>query len=109
MTIEFGFLISIISAAAAIFFGMAAYERNKRKDIEKNVGSQAGTETKLEIIQTTLTEMKAEMKSDREERRVYNEKIIRNESSLAALHKRVDRIENAMKFVSTPEQGGETH
>ena len=46
MTVELSILVSIVSVAFAIFFGIKSYRRNDNKDIAERVAR----ETKLDII-----------------------------------------------------------
>ena len=97
MTIEFTILLSIISVAAAVFFGLSTRARNKEKDVEEDAENKAAIMVKLENIQTGQIEMKTELKGYREEVRRVTEQAVRNEESLRSLHKRVDRMENYLK------------
>jgi len=96
MTIEVSLLLSGISIAFAVYFGICTKSRNAKKDTQEEAGRDAAMMTKLEIIQQNQVETKVEMKGYRQEVDVVKTQNIRNEESLKSLHKRVDRIEKAV-------------
>ena len=97
MTIEISFLISGLSVAAAIYFGISTKNRNTKKDTQEEAGRDAAMMAKMENIQTTLIEFKTELKGYREEVDSVKEQGIRNEESLKSLHKRVDKVEQTVQ------------
>lgn len=97
MTIEITILISSLSVAFAIFFGISTKNRNARKDTQEEAARDAAMMAKMENIQTTLIEFKTELKGYREEVDNVKEQGIRNEESLKSLHKRVDRLEKLVQ------------
>lgn len=97
MTVEISLLISGLSVAAAIFFGISTKNRNTKKDTQEEAGRDAAMMAKMENIQTTLIEFKTELKGYREEVDNVKEQGIRNEESLKSLHKRVDKVEQIVQ------------
>lgn len=97
MTVEISLLISGLSVAAAIFFGISTKNRNTKKDTQEEASRGAAMMAKMENIQTTLIEFKTELKGYREEVDRVNEQSIRNEESLKSLHKRVDKVEQMLQ------------
>lgn len=93
MTIEISLLISGVSVAFAIFFGISNRQRNTKKDTQEEAREDATILTKLENIQNTMIEVKSEMSSYRNEMKEIREHYIKASESLKSLHKRVDRIE----------------
>ena len=104
MTIELSLLMSGVSIAFAIFFGISNKNRNTKKDTQEEAGRDAAVMLKLENIQNTVIEMKTEMKGYREEIQRAVEKAIRNEESLKSLHKRVDKMERLLQISPHPEE-----
>lgn len=100
MTIELSLLLSGISIAFAVFFGISTRNRNVRKDTQEEAGRDATMLAKMENIQTTLIEFKTELKGYREEIDKCKTQAVRNEESLKSLHKRVDKMEQMLQ-VST--------
>lgn len=93
MTIEVSLLLSGVSIAFAIFFGISTRNRNTRKDTQDEAREDATILTKLENIQNTVIEVKSEMGSYRNEMKEIREYYIRASESLKQLNKRVDRID----------------
>lgn len=98
MTIELSLLISGVSVAFAIFFGISTKNRNTKKDTQEEAAQDAAVMVKLESIQTGMIELKTETRNYREELQKVNEKNIRNEESLKSLHKRVDKVEQMLQL-----------
>ena len=67
MTIEVSLLLSGVSIAFAIFFGISTRNRNVKKDTQDEAREDATILTKLENIQNTMIEVKSEMGSYRNE------------------------------------------
>ena len=93
MTIEVSLLLSGVSIAVAIFFGISTRNRNVKKDTQDEAREDATILTKLENIQNTMIEVKSDMGSYRNEMIEIREYYIRASESLKLLHKRVDRID----------------
>lgn len=94
MTIELSLLLSGVSIAFAIFFGISTRSRNVKKDTQEEAREDATVLIKLENIQTAITEVKTEMNGYRNEMKEVREYYIKAQESLKSLHKRVDRIES---------------
>lgn len=90
---HFANLLSGVSIAFAIFFGISTRNRNVKKDTQDEAREDATILTKLENIQNTMIEVKSEMGSYRNEMKEIREYYIRASESLKQLHKRVDRID----------------
>lgn len=93
MTIEVSLLLSGVSIAFAIFFGISTRNRNVKKDTQDEAREDATILTKLENIQNTMIEVKSEMGSYRNEMKEIREYYIRASERLEQLHERVDRID----------------
>ena len=98
MTIEISILLTGISVAAALYFGLATKRRNERLDAKQDT-EKAVNETKQETENNTLVMMKLEMISDdikdenrnfREDISALRERVAKVESSLKSYHKRLD-------------------
>lgn len=63
MSIELSLLITIISVSCAVFFGAKSARRNNEADIKKEATSMAIVVTKLENIETGITDIKGEINS----------------------------------------------
>lgn len=101
MTIEISILLTGISVAGALYFGLATKHRNEKKDVKEDT-EKAVDKTKEETQNNTLVMMKLEMISDdikeiknenrnfREDISTLRERIAKVESSLKSYHKRLD-------------------
>lgn len=98
MTIELSLLISGVSVAFAVFFGLSTRARNTRKDTQEEAREEAAVMVKLDTLQTSIIELKTEVKGYREEVRVLSAQAVRNEESLKSLHKRVDAMERMLQL-----------
>lgn len=96
-------LISFLSLAYAVHSGTKSSSRTERRDTQEEATRDAAVMVKLENLQTMMIEMKAEMKSDREDVKRMTEMFIRNEESLKSLHKRVDRIDKILQLDGRPD------
>ena len=97
MTIEVALLISIISVAAAIIFGMASLRRNQRTDDKTEQDSMTRVIVKLENISADTSEIKNDIKSVKAEVRHNSEQIIRVDESLKSAWKKITEIDTRMK------------
>ena len=94
MTVEISLLLSGISVAFAIFFGISSKNRNDRKDTEQETEDRASTHTllmtKLEIIADDVKEIKRDYRETREEVQNLRERVVAVEQALKSYHKRLD-------------------
>ncbi len=94
MTVEISLLLSGISVAAAIFFGISSKNRNERKDTEQETEDRASTHTllmtKLENIAEDVKEIKRDNREMRSEVQNLRDRVVVVEQSLKSYHKRLD-------------------
>lgn len=97
MSIELSLLLSGISVAFAIFFGISTKRRNDKKDTEQEAEERATTNaivlSKLETIDENVKEIKSEYKETRGEIKELRERVVTVEQSLKSYHKRLDNGE----------------
>ena len=93
MTIEISLLLSGVSVAFAIFFGICSKQRNEKKE-QEDAEQRATTDTmvmvKLENIADDLKDIKRELRENREEMKTLRERVVIVEQSLKSYHKRLD-------------------
>lgn len=96
MTIELSLLLTGISVAFAVFFGISSKSRNDRKDTEQETEDRTATHTilmtKLEHIEENVKEIKDDNKELKGEVRELRDRVIAVEQSLKSYHKRLDGI-----------------
>ena len=96
MQVEVAYLISILSLAFSIFFGLKSSKHTDTKDIEERVKDNTRINMKLDAIAGTTQEIKSEISTMREEINSHNDKIIKLEQSLKSAHRRLDTLEERM-------------
>ena len=82
MTIEVSILLTGISVAGALYFGLSTKKRNEKNDTLVMM--------KLEMISDDLKEIKTENRNFREDIATLRERVAKVESSLKSYHKRLD-------------------
>lgn len=96
MQVEIAYLISIVSLAFSVFFGLKSSKHTDTKDIEERVKDNTRINMKLDAIAGTTQEIKSEISTMREEINKHNDKIIKLEQSLKSAHHRFDTLEERM-------------
>ena len=96
MQVEISYLISIVSLAFSVFFGLKSSKHTDTKDIEERVKDNTRINMKLDAIAGTTQEIKSEISTMREEINKHNDKIIKLEQSLKSAHHRLDNLEERM-------------
>ena len=96
MTVEISLLLSGISVAFAIFFGISSKSRNERKDTEQETEDRAATHTllmtKLENIADDVKDIKRDYRETNAEVQNLRERVVAVEQSLKSYHKRLDGV-----------------
>ena len=94
MTVEISLLLSGISVAFAVFFGISSKNRNERKDTEQETEDRASTHTllmtKLENIADDVKDIKRDYRETNAEVQNLRERVVAVEQSLKSYHKRLD-------------------
>lgn len=97
--IEISLLISGVSVAFAIFFGICSKQRNEKNDTREDAEQRATNDTmmmvKLENIADDLKDIKRESRENREEMKQLRERVVTVEQSLKSYHKRLDEERNS--------------
>ena len=96
MQVEIAYLISIVSLAFSVFFGLKSSKHTDTKDIEERVKDNTRINMKLDAIAGTTQEIKSEISTMREEINKNNDKIIKLEQRLKSEHHRLDTLEERM-------------
>lgn len=91
---ELSLLLSGISVAFAIFFGISNKKRNDKKDAEQETEERATANTlmmtKLENIANDVKDIKRDYKETRAEVQDLHDRVLIVEQSLKSYHKRLD-------------------
>ena len=93
-------IISIISVAFSIFFGIVSFalnikndRRTDNSDLEDRVRENTRINMKLDAISNNTKEIKDEVVEMRKELNSHDNRIIKVEESVKSLHHRIDRME----------------
>jgi peptidoglycan hydrolase CwlO-like protein len=93
LTIELSLLLSGISVAFAIYFGISTKKRNETKAVQEETEEKTANHTmmmiKLENIADDIKDIKRENKESREEMQKLRERVVIVEQSLKSFHKRI--------------------
>lgn len=106
MTVELALIVSIVSVAFSIFFGLKNNKRTDTKDIEERVKENTRINLKLDDIANTIREVKSEISSLKEEMQNHNDRIIKVEESAKQGHKRLDTLESRFNLLEQKINGG---
>ena len=104
MTIEIALLISIVSVAFSIFFGIKNSRRTDTKDIEERVKENTRINVKLDNITQTTQEIKSERSSMRKDIKSHNDRLIKLEESVKSAHHRIDGVVERLNGGNSHEQ-----
>lgn len=100
---QIALLISIISVTFSVIFGFfnlhfghSNSKRTDTKEFEERVKENTRINMKLDNINSTTQDIKAEMSSLRSDVKSHNDRIIKVEESCKSAHHRIDTIEKRM-------------
>lgn len=93
MTIEIALLISIVSAAFAVYFGLKNTKRADVSDVAKKAEETATINVKLDQIGGDVRDIKYDMSTLKRDVQELTERVIVVEQSTKSAHKRLDTIE----------------
>ena len=93
MTIEVALLLTGVSVAFAVYFGLSNVKRNKSQDDKKEASDLTTVIVSLESIKDGIKEIKTEISNVKDEVREQRDNQIRLEESLKSAWKRIETIE----------------
>lgn len=93
MTIEVTILISVISVAFAIFFGIKSNRREDVKIIEERATKNAEINYKLDTISGNVNDIKYDVSATRQKVEDMDKRLVIVEQSAKSAHHRIDRLE----------------
>jgi hypothetical protein len=88
-------IISGVSVAIAIYFGMVDKERNQKLDDKKDASDFTTVIVKLENIGSSINKIESKMDRFEVDRKEDRERLIKLEASVKSAWKRIDIIEGA--------------
>ena len=98
MSIEIALLISIISVAFSVFFGLKDSKKSDVKDIEDRVARDTKTDMKLDEISKDVKEVKETVRNIQNDVKDHEGRIVKLEASYKAVHRRLDEIHDILEL-----------
>lgn len=93
MTVEVALLLSVVSVAFSIFFGVKNNKRSDTKEIEERVRENTKINMKLDNIALNTSDIKNELTAMKKDVSGHEARIIKVEDSAKSAHHRIDGIE----------------
>lgn len=97
MTIEITILISTVSVAFAIYFGLKSARRSDVKDIEERATQNATINVKLDNISNTVNDIKYDISETKKKVDEIDKRLVIVEQSTKSAHRRIDNMERGEK------------
>lgn len=88
-----GTILSILSLIVAALVGFTNIKRNQSADNRQATAEMTTVIVKLDMINTSVTEIKADVRNQRAELQQLRDKVIAVEQSVKSAHRRLDTIE----------------
>ena len=92
MTIEVALLISIVSVAFSVFFGLKNSKRSDENEISERIARDTRVDMKLDEISKDVKEVKETVRNIQNDIKDHEGRIVKLEASYKAEHKRLDEI-----------------
>lgn len=92
MTIELALLVSMVSVAFSIFFGIKNSKKSDREDIAQRIARDTRVDMKLDEISKDVKEVKDTVKNIQNDVKDHEGRIAKLEASYKAEHKRLDEL-----------------
>lgn len=93
MSIEVTVLISIVSVAAAIYFGLKSAKRDDTKDIKERATADAIVNVKLDNISSAVNDIKYDISDTKKQVAEIDKKLVAVDASVRSAHHRIDNME----------------
>lgn len=97
MTIDISIFITILSVLASIFFAYKAFARNKTQDDKTDATQLTTISIKLDNIDNTVRDIKADFKSTRADMQDARERILLLEQEYKTLTTNVIKLEKTLE------------
>lgn len=93
VNVEIALVISFLSMAFSIIFGLKNNKRADTKEVEQRVAETTRIEVRLESISRDLSSIKDDLRMQRMDIKGLGERLAKVEASAAQAHKRLDRMD----------------
>lgn len=98
MTVEVALVLSIVSVAFSVFFGLKNNKRSDTKDIEERVKGDTRINMKLDAIANDTRDIRRDITSVREETKNLNNRMIKAEEGIKQAHHRINELAERMNI-----------
>ena len=92
MTIEVALLVSVVSVAFSIFFGIKNNKKSDSEEIAQRIARDTRVDMKLDEISKDVKEVKDTVRSIQNDVKDHEGRITKLEASYKAEHKRLDEL-----------------
>lgn len=92
MTVEVALIISIISVAFSVYFGIKNNKRSDSKEIKERIAWETKVTMNLESISRNMEEVKDLIRGVQNDVKDHEGRIVKLEASYKAEHKRLDEV-----------------
>lgn len=92
MSIEITILVSVVSVAFAVYFGLKSNRRNDNKDLEERVARETKIDIKLDDISSDVKDIKFDMSATKKKVDDIDKRLVIVEQSAKSAHHRIDEI-----------------
>ena len=89
-------VLTAVSTACAIFFGVKAYARNRDSDTKEDAKNDATLLTEIGYIKANTDEIKAEQKEQRKTNIEFVQRLSAVEKSVEQAHNRIDELKSSL-------------
>ncbi len=86
-------IVTIVSVAFAIYFGLKSSRRSDNSDVEKKATEQATINVKLDQIGGDVRDIKYDVTGVKKDFQMLSERVVKVEESAKQAHHRIDGIE----------------
>lgn len=92
MRVEVAFLISLVSVAFSVYFGLKNSKRSDEKEIEARVANDTRINVKLDDIGMNVKDIKGDLVSVKKDIQSIDKRLIIVEQSTKSAHHRIDEM-----------------
>lgn len=97
MTIEVALLVSVVSVAFSIFFGIKNNKKSDSEEIAQRIARDTRVDMKLDEISKDVKEVKDTVRNIQNDVKDHEGRIVKLEASYKAEHKRLDEIHDFLE------------
>ena len=93
----FALIVTLISVAFAIYFGIKSAKRNDNSDVENKAIERATINVKLDQIGGDVRDIKYDVTGVKKDLQLLSERVVKVEEAAKSAHRRLDGIEEREK------------